>query len=140
MKASRGFTLIEMVMVILIIAILSVVASAKSGFFSGWKEAGTAQLVAGSIGVAQELAIANRRTVYIVFTPTAMSACYDAACSSPCRSLDGSAMVLTAPSGVFQYTAGSFSFDPQGRPSFSGVFSIVYNGQTTSIQPETGVI
>lgn len=140
MRHSRGFTLIEMVMVILIVAILSVVAAAKSGFFSGWKEAGTAQLVAGSIGAAQELAIANRRTVYVVFTATTMSACYDAACASPCRSLDGSAMVLSAPSGAFQYTAASFSFDAQGRPSFSGIFSIIYNGQTTAIQPETGVI
>ena len=140
MRQERGFTLIEMVMVMLIIAILSVFASAKAGLFSGWKEAGAAQMIPVLIGSAQELAVANRATVFLAFSSSAISACYDAACANPCRNIDGTALSISAPSGQFEYTSSSFSFDAQGRPSFLAPFTISYNGQSTTIQPETGAI
>lgn len=135
-----GFTLIELVMVILIISILAVFAAAKGSLFSGWREAGTSQAVASHLGAAQRLAIANRRVVYVQVGASALRACYDSACASPCFNLDGTALALLAPSGSFSATASLFSFDSQGRPSFGTPFSITYNGNAVNVEPESGLV
>lgn len=140
METVRGFTLIEMVMVIMIASILSAFAMAKSGLFSGWQETGAAQSVASHLFAAQRLAIANRSTVYVLVGSTTLRACYDAACSTPAYSIDGSLLSLSAPSGSFAATVSSFSFDSQGRPSTAAANLIVYNGVTVRVEPETGLI
>lgn len=140
MRRVGGFSLIELVMVIIIAGILSVFAMAKVSFFSGWQETGTSQSVAAHLHAAQKLAIANRANVYVVIAPASLRACYDAACATPSYNIDGSVLALTAPSGSFSATTASFFFDSTGRPSFSGVNSITYNGAIVTVEPGTGLI
>lgn len=140
MRLSKGFTLIELVLVILIASILAAFAMAKVGLFSGIQEAGAAQSFSGFISGAQRLAIANRRNIYMVHSASKIDACYDALCATPATNFDGSAMSLAVPTGSITYTSASYYFDPQGRPSFSGSFSVVYSGQTVHIEPDTGLV
>lgn len=140
MSKNSGFTLIELVMVILIASILSVFAMAKTGFFGGWQEAGAGQSMSSHLLAAQRLALSNKSPVFVVIATQSIKACYDGACSSPCLNLDGSPMVLSMPSGAIAATSTGFSFDAEGRPSFAGSFSIAYAGSTVNIEPETGLI
>jgi prepilin-type N-terminal cleavage/methylation domain-containing protein len=136
----NGFTLIELVMVIMIAAILSVFAIAKVGLFNGWQESGAGQAMSSQLMAAQRLAIANKNQVFIVVAAQSIKACYDAGCSVPCLNIDGTPMVVFMPSGAIISTASSFSFDSEGRPSFLGAFSIAYAGTTVNVEPETGLI
>lgn len=140
MKTRQGFTLIELVMVIVIASILSVFAMAKVGLFSGWQEAGAAQALTSYVFAAQRLAIANKANVYVVATSTLVRACYDAACATPCSNIDGTAMAISAPSGSFVASSSSFYFDSQGRPSFASAYTLTYGSTTVRVEPETGLI
>lgn len=135
-----GFTLVELVMVILIASILSVFAMAKAGLFNGWQEAGLGQAMSSQLMAAQRLALANKTSVFIVIASQSIMACYDAGCFAPCLNLDGSLMSLAAPSGSIVSTSAGFFFDAEGRPSFSGPFSISYAGSVVNVEPETGLI
>ena len=135
-----GFTLIELIMVLLIASIMAVFSMAKVGVFSGWSEAGVAKELAFLVHSSQNLAVTNHRTIFMIITSMNVMACYDAACVKPASNYDGSILSLAAPSGSFTATAGGFSFDTLGRPSFSAVFTIGFGSETVSIEPETGLI
>ena len=140
MSKNAGFTLIELVMVVLIASILSVFAMAKAGLFGGWQEAGAGQAMSSHLLAAQRLALANKSPVFIVIASQSIRACYDSACASPCLNLDGSTMSLSMPSGAIVATSTGFSFDAEGRPSFVGAFNVSYAGSSVNVEPETGLI
>ena len=113
----RGFTLIEMVVVIAILGLLAAVigprfigrdAFASRGFFD------EAQSV---VRYAQKTAIAWRRPVFVCITATVVSAGTVSGCGTlVVHPLTGNPLTTTAPSGV-TLTPASFSFDGGGRPS-----------------------
>ena len=141
-RAPRGFTLLELVTVILILGILAAVTAAgfnqksidQTWFFEQVKSA---------LRYAQKTAIAQRRVIYVVLNASApyqLSLCYDAACASPVSSLASSAaFVLTPPSAVILAASTSpFSFNGLGQPSAAVTLSV--NGRPVTVSAETGYV
>ena len=136
----KGFTLIELIMVMLILSILTIFSLNKISLFSGWNEAGVAKEIAFILHSAQNLAIANHRNIFVLMSSSNVSVCYDIACVNPAKSVDGKILMLSPPSGSFTYTTSSVSFDSKGRPSFSGGPLISYGSESVSLESETGLI
>lgn len=147
---SGGFTLVELVMVIVVIGILSFYAVARMSQRSDSDAHGYAEQLASTVRYAQKAAVAQRRTIYVnVDSATArVWACLDnaLACTQPLMAPAGGALNLTAPSGIALSTTGTaqMSFDAMGRPSFASVVQLQISSTsanfTVRIEPDSGYV
>lgn len=141
MKQKRGFTLIELVMVILITGILSVFLMPKASFFNNMDSAAAADKISSILSTAQKNAIASRRTIWIVTTASSLKACYNASCTQPVTGIGGDAISMSSPTGTGIVTSNSsFTFDGLGRPNATANVVITYFGRTVTVEQETGLI
>ena len=140
--AAAGFTLTELVVVIVIATILSAFAISRINTQSFDTE-GFANRAAAMVRYAQKIAISQRRVVWVVISSNTLSLCYTTAgCGGGAvREPPGTnAFAYSAPSGV-AIAGSSFSFDALGRPSATG--SITVTGDVTrtiTIEAETGYV
>ena len=97
--AQRGFTLPELVVTLIILAIVSAVVMARlnpTSTDATWFHEQTRS----AVRFAQKQAIAQRRSIYVVVAPAQISLCYDAACATPLSYLTrNESFVLAAPAG-----------------------------------------
>jgi MSHA pilin protein MshC len=143
-KPQRGFTLVELILVVLLLGILSFAAGARLSDRDQANARGFADQVASTLRFAQKAAIAQRRNVYVnIDTSTRrVRACLDAAatCASPLASPAGGSLDVSGATSV-TLTSGAtqFSFDALGRPSFSSNLTVTTsaNGLTFSVIVET---
>jgi MSHA pilin protein MshC len=140
--ASRGFTLLELVTVILILGILAAVTAAsfnQKSIDQTWFR----EQVKSALRYAQKTAIAQRRLIYVsvnASAPYQLSLCYDAGCASPVGSLaSGAPFVLTPPSGIILTASASpISFNGLGQPSAAATLAV--NGSPVTVAAETGYV
>ena len=145
----KGFSLIELVVVILLTAILAAIAipsftdtESKATWFH--------EQVKSSLRYAQRQAIAQRRCVFVQVTASDVRLFYgDASCAITATPLTfmsiasegtapGSATTLTAPSGVTISPPATFSFNGLGQPS--AAVSLSVGGHPLSVTAETGYV
>jgi prepilin-type N-terminal cleavage/methylation domain-containing protein len=117
-----GFTMLELVIVILIAGILSFAAVGRLNDTGEVNAHGFAEQIASTVRFAQEAAVSQRRPMYVnVNTGSGtVSVCLDAsvACVQPLAAPGGGNLGVQAPGGVALTTnTAQFSFDGLGQPS-----------------------
>lgn len=147
-SASCGFTLVELLLVLIIASVLAAVAIPRLVDRGAFQTHGAAAEVSTALRYAQRLAMAKNREVCVAATtanltltlnPTSVSA---APCSEPAlRPGDGSPYVVTLPAGIGLAPATAFRFDPQGRPLPNAAVSLMLGGSApVTVERETGYV
>lgn len=146
-RRTRGFTLVEMVVTLIILGILAVVALPRLFDRRDFDARAFLDQTASALRYAQKTAIAQRRTVCVAFganavTLTIRSTAGAGACDTPLTGpAGGSPYTVTAPgSAVFSPVPASLSFSAEGRPSAGQTIAIAGIATMIAIEPETGYV
>ncbi|MCX8003692.1 MAG: GspH/FimT family pseudopilin [Burkholderiaceae bacterium] len=126
-RQAHGFTLLELLLVILLAGILSFYAGGRLSERGPVNARGFADQVAATLRLAQKMAVAQRRTIYVSIEPGArrVRACLDAACSAPVSGPAGGALETSGPAGLtLASSAAAFAFDALGRPSAAATLTV----------------
>lgn len=142
--AARGFTMIELTVVIVIVGILAVVAVAKLSGVDAFEVQGFFDSTKSAVRFAQKLAVAQRTNVVVVVNATNVNVCYtNPGCGSPVTDpTTGQAMTLSAPDGVSLTGPASISFDGLGRATPGGTITVNGAGisRSLTVEQETGYV
>ncbi|MFO1321244.1 MAG: type II secretion system protein [Burkholderiales bacterium] len=142
-RGIRGFTLAELVVVILILGILAVVAVPRLATTSDFEVQGVYDQALSTVRYAQKVAIASRSTVRVAFAANAVSVCFDGggACGSAVTDPVRNGSLRAAGSSTVTLTGTTFTYDGLGRPSPGPVTVSVSGGgltRTFTVEAETG--
>lgn len=143
----RGFTLIELIVVMIIVAILAVAVIPRFANRSDFDARGFYDGTLSVLRYAQKSAVAQRRNVCVGFGALTVSltiaSVYGGACDTPLTGPNGVApYALTAPSGVaFAALPANFIFLSSGAASLGQTFSVTnYPGKTITVVAPTGYV
>ena len=154
MKRRRGFTLLELVLVVSLLGILSVSAVAIMPGLTSYRLNGAARKIVSDLRYAQELAMDTHGTYSICFSVAgnwyALSA-KDSTSEAGTDPFSGDSYIVQLNqdpyAGVFLSSsdwtgANLLSFNPRGEPSSAGQIRIVSGGKTRTITvvAETGLV
>ena len=151
---SRGFTLIELIMVLVLLGVLAVFAAPKIFSSSDFYARGFHDQTLAMLRYAQKTAIAQRRTVCVTFTANSFTLSIASApqtfdCSTPATltSPTSAGVTVTGRSGIgYTTTPNSFNFDGLGQPisslgtSVGQSFSVPGVSKTITVESATGYV
>ena len=123
LAANRGFTLAELVMVLVIVGVLAVAAMPALFSRLTFDTRRFADQVRAAMQYAQKVAVAQRRNVCVTVTATSLSLTQGTSAGAACSA------------AVFDVSTGSdFVLNTPGSVSFSGASTITFDalGQTAS--------
>ena len=160
MRTQRGFTLAELIIVLVLISILAAVAVPRMFDMEQFSARGTRDFVGASLRYAQKSAIAMRRNVCVQVAATQLRITYagtsgvNQACPAgntlvnPGNGLPYSDSSNALPAKAPVATPASLIFDAQGRPLSApstpmlSALAISVTGHATplTIEPETGTV
>lgn len=148
----RGFTLVELVVVIALMGILVAIAAPRFASGDIFETRGDAGLLSSTLRYAQKTAIAQRKPVFVIHAdaiPDVVKLCFDAACNQAVISPETrAAYVFTSSKNVDVSSSNAgLGFDGLGRaiPDQAASYTVVNrknNAQTVTINVEanTGYI
>jgi MSHA pilin protein MshC len=151
-RRCRGFTIIELIVVIIVAGILAAFAVPKWSGGTGFEERGYRDQVAATLRYAQKSAIAARRTVCANFTttPSVLSVqistaqgAVNCALGGPLLGPDDQNLILAAtPPAAIAAAPASVIFDAAGRPNAAASISFAGLPGTLDVivEAETGYV
>lgn len=149
--ASRGFTLVELVLVLMIAGVLAAVAGPRMVDRTAFQTHGGAAEVRTALRYAQKLAMAKNREVCVTttandltltFEPTNASVCGVAAVIRPGGDpVSEPTLRVVLPTGIALAPATTFRFDGQGRPNPNATVNLTVGGSApVTVERETGYV
>jgi len=144
----RGFTLIELIMVMVIVGILAIVVAPRFFDANAFKSRGFADQVQSTLRYAQKEAIAQHRNVCVAMNASdiTLTIASVSGATSPCNKnlvLPGQAAnKISTPSTSITLTpaSSSFVFDALGKPSVANTIAISGTTNNIIVEAETGYV
>jgi MSHA pilin protein MshC len=142
-RRAKGFTLAELVVVIVVAAILAAIAIPQFNqpeIDAAWFY----EQARSTVRYAQRTAVAQRRCVFVQVTPPQLLLFYgDAGCAIPGAAVSdlasGQPVEITAPSGIALSAAPNpFRFNGLGQPSAAATVTV--GSRTIVVNAETGYV
>lgn len=151
MLRQNGFTLVELVVVIVIAGIIALVAAPRFIGRDAFAARGAYGTLLSALRYAQKTAIAQRTTVYANIDTTALTVClgYTSNCSTPVIDPASQAAYLKTLSGVtLTASVTPLAFDGLGRPVPNAVATFTIQNavvpsestRTITVEAETGYV
>lgn len=143
MHPQRGFTLVEVVVVVVLLAILTAVAVPSLSGTRAIDDARFVHEVRDALRYAQRMAVAQRRSVCVAFTTTSVTLTVAAVAGGACNNgLSGpggeSPLTVIAGNAGFEALPSNFSFDALGAANLGQTLSLP--GATIVVDAVTGYV
>lgn len=146
-RTEQGFTLIELIVVMIVIGILAVIVAPRFANRSDFDARGYFDGTLSVLRYAQKTAVAQRRMVCVSFGASAVTltiaSTFGGACDTPLTGTNGVAPYsLAAPTGIsFTATPANFSFLPSGAASLGQNISVSgLSGHSITVVAATGYV
>jgi prepilin-type N-terminal cleavage/methylation domain-containing protein len=147
----RGFTLLELVVVITIVGILAAYIAPRFWNQQTFSDRGYVDELAAALRSTQKAAVISGCPARLTLAASSYVATQQAASGNACNlndtawptpilSADGSAIQDTAPANTTAAPTGVFQFDTQGRLSSSPASTITVGTHTLTIVAGTGLV
>ncbi|GAB3498213.1 hypothetical protein GCM10027399_23120 [Curvibacter fontanus] len=152
-RGTSGFTLIELVMVLVLLGILAVFVLPRIDLTRGFDEVGYRDAVRATLEFARKSAVAERRNVRATLVgnnltltienvgPESSTGLFPRALAlpTPDRRCGGAANQLCAPGGLALSGPATLDFGPLGRPSGAATYTVTGDAPwTVTVEAETG--